>query len=54
MVNLLYLVNTITLTLVVDCTNKFIHGMTILHLMYWTNPHMYVAFEESYVMFKVI
>ena len=45
------LVNTITLKLVVDHTYKFIHGMTIPHLTYWTNAQMDVTFAKSYSMF---
>ena len=47
-------VNTITLTLIVDRTYEFIHGMTIQILTYLTNAQMGIAFAESYAMCKVI
>ena len=43
---LFLLVNTITLTLVLDCTYDFINGITIQYLTYWTYSQMDVTFAN--------
>ena len=43
---LFLLVNTITLTLVLENTYEFINGMTIPYLTYWTYSRMDVSFSN--------